>query len=107
MPKLRVYWIPQVPMKAFHVPVSSLREARLILRTLADYDIFQFENRVKPDYCNAGGLDVFDPEDDHDGPDGSWCTWYDEDDRDIDHLTDEEIAAIDAAQANATQPQES
>lgn len=97
MQNLRVYWVPQVPMQPFHVPVSSLREARLILRTLADYDAFQFENRVKPDYCNAGGLEVFDPDDDHDGPNGSWCGWHDEDDREFDEMTDDEIAEMDWA----------
>ena len=57
---LKVWWVPQVPMKAFEVPVSSLREASFLLDVLADYDRFQFENNVKPDYCNAGGLMQFD-----------------------------------------------
>jgi len=64
---LRVWWIPQVPMKPFHVPVESLEQAMFLLDVLADYDIFQFENRIKPDYCNAGGLEVFD--------DGEWFEW--------------------------------
>lgn len=70
---LRVWWVPQVPMKAFHVPVKNLREAALTLDTLARYDLFQYENRVKPDYANAGGLAIFDPDSDPDG-DG-WCDW--------------------------------
>lgn len=73
--KLRVWWIPQVPMKPFTVDVTSVEEGVKIMDTLADYDIFQFENRVKPDYCNAGGLEMFDPTDDMDGPDGSWVDW--------------------------------
>lgn len=32
---LRAWHIPQVPMKSFHVTVKSIREARLILDTLA------------------------------------------------------------------------
>jgi len=68
--ELRVWWIPQVPMKAFRVAVKSIREARLVLDALANYDIFQFENNVKPDYCNAGGLEVFES--------GEWSEWYDE-----------------------------
>ncbi len=76
---LRVWWIPQVPMKAFHVPVASIAEAKLIMVTLAEYDIFQFENRIKPDYCNTGGLEVFE--------DGEWTEWYDEESGDcIDDL---------------------
>jgi hypothetical protein len=70
--KLRVWWIPQVPMKAFYVPVNSLEEARLILDSFAAYDLFQFENRVRPDYANVGGLEMFDEEV------GEWTSWYDE-----------------------------
>lgn len=66
---LRVWWIPQIPMKPFHVPVKNLDEATLLLRTLADYDLFQLANRVKPDFCNAGGLEVVE--------DGEWVEWYD------------------------------
>lgn len=65
---LRVWWIPQVPMKAFHRDVADLAQAKLLLETLADYDAFQFENRVKGDYCNAGGLEVFE--------EGGWSDWY-------------------------------
>jgi len=54
--KLRVWWIPQVPGKPFYVPVDSVKEGRKLLEVLADYDAFQFENRIKPDYSNAGGL---------------------------------------------------
>src|SRR5688500_11946945 len=64
---LKVWWIPQVPMRAFEVPVSSVEEAAKIMTVLADYDTFQFENKVKPDYCNTGGLVVFE--------DGDWCDW--------------------------------
>jgi len=69
VPRLRVWWIPQVPMDPFHVEVKSVDEAVRTLRMLADYDIFQYENRVKPDYSNAGGLEVFE--------DGEWEEWYD------------------------------
>lgn len=75
---LQVWWMPQVPMKAFKVPVANTEQAILILETLADYDIFQFENRVKGDYCNAGGLEVFE--------DGQWCEWADEDGDGIDEI---------------------
>lgn len=64
---LRVWWIPQVPMKPFYVPVANLDEALLLLDTLAKYDIFQYENRIKPDYANAGGLNVYE--------DGEWVDW--------------------------------
>src|ERR1700735_4900687 len=94
--KLRVYWHPQVPCESFDVEVKTLREARLILKTLAEYDSFQYENRIKGDYCNAGGLCEFDPKDDHDGPQGSWCDWHDpETDEDFDDITDERIEELD------------
>lgn len=76
--KLKVWWIPQVPMKAFNVKVSNLKEARLLLDTLANYDQFQLDNKIKPDYCNMGGLSVWidDLEPDEDG--SRWTDWYDE-----------------------------
>ena len=58
--KLRVWWIPQVPMKPFFVSVESIKEARKILDTLAKYDLFQLENKIKPNYTNAGSLEVYD-----------------------------------------------
>ena len=76
---LKVYWIPQVPMKAFEVPVDSLKEAKKILDTLAYYDIFQYENNIKPDYCNVGGL-LFEDEN------GEWIEWCDEDGYSIDEI---------------------
>lgn len=82
--QLRVWHIPQVPMKPFYVSVASVNEAILILTTLWDYDAFQYENKVKPDYCNASGLEVFE--------DGEWCDWCDEDGNDIDDVIRERTA---------------
>ena len=65
---LKVWWIPQVPMKPFEIPVKSVSVAAKTLTVLADYDLLQYDNNIKPDYCNAGGLDVFE--------DGEWSTWY-------------------------------
>lgn len=81
MSTLRVWWIPQAPMKPFHVPVDGVIEAKKILDVLARYDAFQFENNIKPDYCNAGGLEVFE--------DGEWCEWYSEDGYCIDEIDNE------------------
>lgn len=67
---LKVWWVPQLPGEPFHVAVASPVEARKVLTVLADYDLFQFENKIKPDYSNAGGLDVFDGND--------WVEWLDE-----------------------------
>ena len=54
---LQVWWIPQVPMEnQFCVDVETAEEGAKIVDTLARYDAFQFENRIKPDYCNVGGI---------------------------------------------------
>jgi len=67
---LKVWWIPQIPMKPFEQPVQTPLEGAVLCRALALYDLFQFENNVKPDYSNAGGLQVFE--------DGEWIDWYDD-----------------------------
>lgn len=65
-------------MKPFFVDVDSISEGVKMLNTLAYYDLFQLENNIKPDFCNAGGLMMFDTEDKSDGVDGTWVDWYDE-----------------------------
>lgn len=75
---LQVWWVPQVPGPSFKVPVSSVAEGVKIMETLANYDLFQFENNIKPDYCNAGGLQRWCADFDGEGTPG-WEDWYDED----------------------------
>lgn len=67
---LRVWWIPQIPMRPFYYLASSVKEAVVLCDCLARYDIFQYENSIKSDYSNAGGLQVFE--------NGEWSDWYDE-----------------------------
>ncbi len=62
---LRIWWIPQVPGTPFYVPIDDQRKGRWLLDVLANYDLFQLEHNIKPDYSNAGGLSVFE--------DGEWC----------------------------------
>lgn len=76
MKKLKVWWIPQVPMKPFEVEVNDIEEGIKIADTLAKYDIFQFENNIKPDYCNAGGVVEWDEDVDMEGNPG-WIDWHD------------------------------
>ena len=73
---LRVWHIPQIPMKAFHIPVSTPEDAIRVMRILAEYDMFEYKNNVKDDYFNAQGLEVFE--------DGEWVDWYNEDGDGID-----------------------
>lgn len=70
MSKMRVWHIPQVPMKGFYVPVESAEEGKKVMDVLAAYDLFQLENNIKPDYCNTSGLQVFNKEDQE------WEDWY-------------------------------
>lgn len=75
---LRVWWVPQIPGKAFYVPVSSIAEGRRLETILADYDLFQLHNNIKPDYCNAGGMSRY--EEDPDNVSGTGFDWFDIDD---------------------------
>jgi len=69
--KLRVWHIPQVgAVGPFQIPVRSIDEAKLLISTLWDYDLFQYHNRIKPDYANATGLEFFNEDE------GEWEEWY-------------------------------
>lgn len=63
----RVWHVPQVPMDPFYVDVPDVPAAKLVLKTLADYDLFQFKHKFKPDYTNASGLEV--------SVNGEWEEW--------------------------------
>lgn len=55
--RFRVWWIPQVPGTTFYSEeVTTFAAAKAIDVTLGRYDIFQYENRIKPDFANAGGI---------------------------------------------------
>jgi hypothetical protein len=76
---LRVWWIPQLgaSVPTFYWLVKDIHTAKTLLDCLAQYDLFQLENRIKPDFCNAGGLEVYDTNSDGEGtPD--WVEWMDE-----------------------------
>lgn len=73
--KLRVWWIPQVGIeKAFYIPVESPEKGKKVIDLLSAYDCFEYNQRVKPDYCNTGGLQMFDEEE------NDWIDWFYEDD---------------------------
>ena len=72
MSQYRVWWIPQIPGKAFKVPVESPQQGKWLCDVLADYDLFQYHNHIKPDYSNAGGVQGLD----EDG-------WYDLNDNEL------------------------
>jgi len=70
--KLRVQHYPQIPCTPFIVPVESLKEAKKVFDVLADYDLFQFKNKIKPDYANMTTLMEWDEEE------KEWFDWCDE-----------------------------
>lgn len=91
---LRVWWIPQIPGKPFRRSVKTLAEAKLLLETLADYDLFQLENKVRGDFSNTGGLHVFDKNDTEDSRNGSWVDWYDDEGKGIDDYDINELRKL-------------
>lgn len=54
--EIEVWWIPQAPMDPFVYPVATLDAGRVLCDALGKYDLFQFENNIKPDYSNMGGV---------------------------------------------------
>jgi Superinfection exclusion gene product 17 len=76
---LEVWWMPQLPCEEFRWRVKSPDEALMVVNMLAAYDDFQFAHNVKPDYANAGGLEVFNDQ-------GEWEDWFDEDGNEFEDL---------------------
>lgn len=71
MSRLRVWWIPHVGnCNTFYVSVKSVEDGKRLLDTLAAYDALQLQNNIKPDYCNTGGLEIFDE------TECEWNDWY-------------------------------
>lgn len=92
---LRAWHIPQVPGKPFHVYVDTPQEAQRLLNVLANYDLFQYENKIKPDYCNASGLECYEADNGDGQPE--WCEWHDEETGDdIDEWVDPSAVAVPA-----------
>lgn len=66
---LMVWWIPQIGMcgDPFEYPVPSIEAAAVLIDALGMYDLYQYDNLIKPDYSNMGGLHVFES--------GEWSDW--------------------------------
>lgn len=79
--QLRVWWIPQVGagLTPFYQEVKTVQQGHELLKSLAQYDLYQYENNVKPDYSNAGGLQRMDA-------DGDWVDWCDSEGSDLNDL---------------------
>ncbi|WCF11566.1 hypothetical protein NDS46_29920 (plasmid) [Paenibacillus thiaminolyticus] len=70
--KLRVCHFPQISQIPFVVEVEDLRQAKFLSSVLANYDLFQFENKIKPDYANMTILEMWDEQEQ------DWVAWVDE-----------------------------
>lgn len=68
--KYRISYIPQVPMAPFEREYDDFETAKAVLNAVIDFSIFEFENRVKPDYSDAAFFEVL--------VDGEWETLDDE-----------------------------
>ena len=81
MSNLRVWWIPQLGMdgKPFVREVENVKEGWKFINLLADYDLYQLDNNIKPDYSNVGGLEQLDK-------DGEWCEWQDSNGDSLDEI---------------------
>ena len=73
----KVWHIPQVPGEPFYVPVPDVSTAIIVLRALAEYDLFQLKHHIKPDYCNTQGLEQYDVDE------KKWLEWENEEGDDI------------------------
>ena len=59
---LRISHHPQLgaDIEPFEIHVDNLLEAYTIMNTLANYDLYQYYHRIKPDYCNCQILEIWD-----------------------------------------------
>jgi hypothetical protein len=60
MAKFRAWYIPQVPMHPFEVERPTAVEAQAALDLITNFSIFEFDNNIKPDYSDAGGVEEWD-----------------------------------------------
>lgn len=84
MSRYRITHYPQIPCKPFTRMVRTPEEGAILAETLAYYDLFQYENNIKPDYSNSTFLEVWNADE------GEWEGWYREsDDAELDELIEE------------------
>ena len=55
----RLWHIPQIPGKSFKVESSNLEYLANLCDVLQRYDLFQYENNIKPNYANITGIEVW------------------------------------------------
>lgn len=76
--QLRIAYVPQVPGRPFYKEVADIEEALLIGKTLVDFSLFEYKQRVKPDYTDFIDLEELN--------DGEWESWYNDEWEDFSEL---------------------
>lgn len=61
--KLYVWWVPQIFGSCFYYEIETYGQGKLLEDVLAKYDWFQYQENIKGDYANVGGLGIYDGED--------------------------------------------
>ena len=60
--RLRVWWFTRLDLNGitnpFYAEVRSIETGRLLLSTLADYDLFLTKINLLGDHANCGGLEI-------------------------------------------------
>jgi hypothetical protein len=85
MTNLRVWWKSTFPGTAFYFSVASLLEAKILLTALPEYDWFLYDNHLRGNYSNCGGLQMWNESTQE------WEEWWDEENRDIVDFSLEEL----------------
>ena len=71
---LRLFYIPQVPMKPYFVYMTRrdgqtdaalLEQTLFTLNAVVGLSIFEYDNNIKPDYSDVAGIERFE--------DDEWC----------------------------------
>lgn len=70
--KFKIWYTHQVPGPAYEQEVDTPELGQAILDAIYQVALYQFNNRMIPDYCNTGGVSYLDE-------DGDW-TDYDAED---------------------------
>ncbi|MBB3752667.1 hypothetical protein FHT44_005179 [Mycolicibacterium sp. BK634] len=69
--KFKLWYQHQVPGPSFEQEVSDPVIGQKILDTIYDVALYQFHNKMIPDYCNMGGIVYLDE-------DGDWSDFHPE-----------------------------
>ncbi len=58
--RYRAFYMPQVPMAAVTIETLSLDHAVIALDAMITLSIFEYENKVKPDYSDIAVIEKYD-----------------------------------------------